>query len=182
VSLAADGRDGRGRNPSPPGQGDREPLHVDEAAALAQRLRAEGKRIVLANGCFDLLHVGHVRYLRAARALGDVLFVGINGDAAVARLKGRGRPLMPAVERAEILLALRDVSHVVVFEEETADRLVEALRPHVHAKGTDYTAESVPEAATVRAAGGEIAIAGDPKDHATRDVIALIVERFGPLR
>src|SRR3989442_1098264 len=111
-------------------------MTLDEAVVVADRLRAERKRIVLANGCFDLLHVGHVRYLRAARELGDVLFVGINSDAAVARLKGRGRPLMPAAERAEILSSLREVDHVVVFEEDTADRLIASLRPDVHAKGT----------------------------------------------
>jgi rfaE bifunctional protein nucleotidyltransferase chain/domain len=157
-------------------------MTIDEAAALSDRLRAQGKRIVLANGCFDLLHVGHVRYLESARGLGDVLFVGINADAAVARLKGPGRPLMPAGERAEMLEALRAVDHVVVFEEDTADRLVARLRPHVHAKGTDYTRDTVPEAASVRAAGGEVAIAGDAKDHSTRDVIAVIVERFGSRR
>ncbi len=154
-------------------------LTVDEAAALAERLRAAGKRIVLANGCFDLLHVGHVRYLRGARALGDVLFVGLNSDAAVRRLKGPGRPLMPIAERAELLAALREVDHVVVFDDDTADGLVTRLRPHVHAKGTDYTPESVPERASVRAVGGRVAIAGDPKAHSTRDVIALIRERFG---
>jgi rfaE bifunctional protein nucleotidyltransferase chain/domain len=153
-------------------------LTLDEAAALADRLRAERKRIVLANGCFDLLHVGHVRYLRAARDLGDVLFVGINSDAAVARLKGPGRPLMPATERAEILSSLRDVDHVVVFEEDTADRLIASLRPHVHAKGTDYEAGTVPEEATVRAIGGRVAVVGDPKSHSTRDLITTIVERF----
>ncbi|PYM93288.1 MAG: D-glycero-beta-D-manno-heptose 1-phosphate adenylyltransferase [Candidatus Rokuibacteriota bacterium] len=153
-------------------------MTLDEAVALADRLRAERKRIVLANGCFDLLHVGHVRYLRAARKLGDVLFVGINSDAAVARLKGRGRPLMPAAERAEILLSLREVDHVVVFEEDTADRLVASLRPHVHAKGTDYRPGSVPEAATVQAVGGRIEIVGDPKDHSSRDLIARILEQF----
>jgi len=157
-------------------------ISVDEAGALADQLRAGGKRIVLANGCFDLVHVGHVRYLQSARRLGDVLFVGINSDAAVARLKGPGRPLMPASERAEILEALGAVDHVVVFDEDTADRLVARLRPHVHAKGTDYTRDTVPEAATVRAAGGEVAIAGDAKDHSTRDVIAIIVERFGGRR
>jgi D-glycero-beta-D-manno-heptose 1-phosphate adenylyltransferase len=153
-------------------------LTLDEAVLLADRLRADRKRIVLANGCFDLLHVGHVRYLRAARKLGDVLFVGINSDAAVARLKGRGRPLMPAAERAEILLALREVDHVVVFEEDTADRLVAALRPHVHAKGTDYRAGSVPEGATVQKVGGRVEIVGDPKNHSSRDLIARIVEHF----
>ena len=154
----------------------------EEAGVLATRLRADGRRLVLANGCFDLLHVGHVRYLTAARALGDVLFVGINSDAAVARLKGPGRPLMPAAERAEILTGLRAVDHVVVFDEDTADRLVSLVRPAVHAKGTDYTDASVPEAASVRAAGGRVAIVGDPKDHATRDLIARIRERFGAAR
>jgi len=154
----------------------------EEAGELAARLRADGRRLVLANGCFDLLHVGHVRYLTAARALGDVLFVGINSDAAVVRLKGPGRPLMPAAERAEILTGLRAVDHVVVFDEDTADRLVSLVRPAVHAKGTDYTDASVPEAASVRAAGGRVAIVGDPKDHATRDLIARIRERFGAAR
>jgi rfaE bifunctional protein nucleotidyltransferase chain/domain len=153
---------------------------VAEAGRLAERLRAEGKRLVLANGCFDLLHVGHVRYLEAARRLGDVLFVGINGDAAVARLKGRGRPLMPAVERTEMLAALRAVDHVVVFEDDTADALIAAVRPDVHAKGTDYTTESVPERDTVRAYGGKVAIVGDPKSHATRDLIGQIARAVAP--
>ena len=155
-------------------------MTVAEAGRLAERLRAEGKRVVLANGCFDLLHVGHVRYLEAARRLGDVLFVGLNGDAAVTRLKGRGRPLMPAVERVELLSALRAVDHVVVFEDDTADALIAAVRPDVHAKGTDYTPESVPERETVRAYGGRVAIVGDPKDHATRDVIGQIARCFAP--
>ena len=146
---------------------------------MAEKARAAGRRVVLANGCFDLLHVGHVRYLEDARALGDLLIVGVNGDDAVRRLKGPGRPLMPAVERAEMLAALRAVDHVVVFEDDTADRLVALLRPAVHAKGTDYTAESVPERASVHAAGGRVAIAGDVKQHSTRDVIAEILARFG---
>jgi D-glycero-beta-D-manno-heptose 1-phosphate adenylyltransferase len=151
----------------------------EEAGALSARLRAQGRRVVLANGCFDLLHVGHIRYLTAARALGDVLFVGLNSDAAVSRLKGPGRPLASAAERAELLSALRAVDHVVVFDEDTADRLVGLVQPAVHAKGTDYTDATVPEAASVRAAGGRVAIVGDPKDHATRDLIATILERFG---
>ena len=155
-------------------------MTVAEAAALAERLRAAGRRIVLANGVFDLLHVGHVRYLEAARRLGDVLFVGINGDASVARLKGKGRPLMPVAERAELLGALRSVDHVVVFEDDTADQLLRAIKPDVHAKGTDYTEDSVPERATARAVGAATAITGDAKSHATRDVIATIVERFAP--
>jgi len=155
---------------------------VAEAARVADRLRAAGKRIVLANGCFDLLHVGHIRYLEAARALGDVLFVGINADAAVARLKGPGRPLMPVGERSEVLQALRAVDHVVVFDEDTADALVAAIRPAVHAKGTDYTPDTVPERDTVRRYGGRVVIVGDPKDHATRDAIQTIVERFARAR
>jgi rfaE bifunctional protein nucleotidyltransferase chain/domain len=151
---------------------------AEEAGALAARLRAEGRRVVLANGCFDLLHVGHIRYLNGARALGDVLFVGLNSDAAVARLKGPGRPLMPAAERAELLASLRAVDHVVVFDEDTADRLVTLVRPDVHAKGTDYSEATVPEAASVRAVGGRVAIVGDPKDHATRDLIRRITSTF----
>jgi D-glycero-beta-D-manno-heptose 1-phosphate adenylyltransferase len=154
-------------------------LDLEGARAVAEKARAAGRRVVLANGCFDLLHVGHVRYLEDARALGDLLIVGVNGDDAVRRLKGPGRPLMPAVERAEMLAALRAVDHVVVFEDDTADRLVALLRPSIHAKGTDYTAESVPERASVLAAGGRVAIAGDAKQHSTRDVIAEILARFG---
>jgi rfaE bifunctional protein nucleotidyltransferase chain/domain len=154
-------------------------LDLEGARTVADKARAAGRRVVLANGCFDLLHVGHVRYLEDARALGDLLIVGVNGDDAVRRLKGPGRPLMPAVERAEVLAALRAVDHVVVFEDDTADRLIALLRPAVHAKGTDYTAESVPERASVLAAGGRVAITGDAKQHSTRDVIAEILARFG---
>jgi D-glycero-beta-D-manno-heptose 1-phosphate adenylyltransferase len=154
-------------------------LDLDGAERVAEAARRGGRRVVLANGCFDLLHVGHVRYLADARALGDLLIVGVNGDAAVRRLKGPGRPLMPATERAEILASLRSVDHVVIFDDDTADQLVARLRPSVHAKGTDYTVESVPERATVVAAGGTVAITGDAKQHSTRDVIAEILARFG---
>src|SRR3989475_12200207 len=122
-------------------------MTLDEAVALAARLRAARKRIVLANGCFVLLHVGHIRYLRAARGLGDVLFVGINSDAAGARLKGQGRPLMPAAERAEILSALREVDPVGVFEGDTAGRLIASLPPDGHAKGTGYGPRAGPQEA-----------------------------------
>ena len=154
-------------------------LGIDEAARWADAQRQKGRRIVLANGVFDLLHVGHLRYLEAARALGDVLVVALNSDASVRRLKGQGRPIMSAAERAELVGALRHVDAVVVFEEDTVNRLVGALRPDVQAKGTDYTEATVPERAAVLAAGGRVAIAGDPKDHSTRDLIRAIVERFG---
>ena len=152
---------------------------IEEAARRAAEWRGRGRRVVLANGCFDLLHVGHVRYLSAARGLGDALVVGLNSDASVRRLKGPGRPVMPADERAELIGALAAVDLVVVFDEDSADALIARLRPDVHAKGTDYTEESVPERAAVLAAGGRVAIAGDPKSHATRDLIAAIVARFG---
>ncbi|HET7876268.1 MAG TPA: adenylyltransferase/cytidyltransferase family protein [Methylomirabilota bacterium] len=157
-------------------------VSLEEAERLALRWRREGKRVVLANGCFDLLHVGHIRYLRDARALGDALIVGLNSDASAGRLKGRGRPIMPAAERAEIVGAIEGVDAVVVFEEDSADALIARVKPDVHAKGTDYTEGSVPERPSVLAAGGRVAIAGDPKDHSTRDLIAIILSRFGPGR
>ena len=152
---------------------------IEEAARQSAEWRGRGRRVVLANGCFDLLHVGHVRYLSAARGLGDALVVGLNSDASVRRLKGPGRPVMPADERAELIGALASVDLVVVFDDDRADALIARLRPDVHAKGTDYSEESVPERAAVLAAGGRVAIAGDPKSHATRDLIAAIVARFG---
>jgi rfaE bifunctional protein nucleotidyltransferase chain/domain len=154
-------------------------LSVDEVGRLASGWRAAGKRLVLANGCFDLLHVGHVRYLQAARALGDALVVGLNSDASVRRLKGPGRPVMPAAERAELIAAVSGVDAVVVFEEDSADVLIARLRPDVHAKGTDYTEQSVPERGTVEAVGAKVAIAGDPKTHSTKDLITTILTRFG---
>ncbi|HKW94770.1 MAG TPA: adenylyltransferase/cytidyltransferase family protein [Methylomirabilota bacterium] len=157
-------------------------VSVEEAGRLASGWRAQGKRLVLANGCFDLLHVGHVRYLQAARALGDALVVGLNSDDSVRRLKGPGRPVMPAAERAELVAAVNGVDAVVVFEEDSADSLIARLRPDVHAKGTDYTTESVPERGTARALGATVAIAGDPKTHSTKDLIATILSRFGERR
>lgn len=148
---------------------------------LRQRLhehRRRGQRIVLANGCFDLLHVGHARYLEGARREGDVLVVGVNDDAGVEGLKGAGRPLLPARDRARLVAALESVSYVVIFAEPTVTALIEALRPDVHAKGTDYTPETVPEREAVRAAGGRVAIVGDPKNHSTRDLLATIREKF----
>jgi D-glycero-beta-D-manno-heptose 1-phosphate adenylyltransferase len=151
---------------------------VLSAATLAGRvadLRRRGRRIAFANGHFDLLHVGHLRYLRAARAEADVLVVAVNGDASVARLKGPGRPLVPAAERAELLAALAPVDFVVIFEEDSPAALLAALQPDVHCKGTDYgDPERVPERAVVRAYGGRTALVGDPKDHATSDLIRRI--------
>jgi D-glycero-beta-D-manno-heptose 1-phosphate adenylyltransferase len=134
--------------------------------------RTSGARIVLANGCFDVLHVGHVRYLAGARQLGDVLVVGINSDEQVAIQKGPGRPVLPAIERAEIVAALESVTYVTIFEEPTVEQLLLALKPDVHAKGTDYTTDSVPERDVVRSYGGRVAIVGDPKDHSTTEIIA----------
>ncbi|MFB3815183.1 MAG: adenylyltransferase/cytidyltransferase family protein [Terriglobales bacterium] len=140
--------------------------------------RRAGERIVLANGCFDLLHVGHVRYLHAAKQLGDRLVVAVNSDDSVRGLKGEGRPLMPATERAEILAALEAVDGVVIFNEPDVRALVREIRPDVQAKGTDYTAESVPERDMVVECGGRVAIVGDPKDHSATEYIERI-ERKG---
>lgn len=133
--------------------------------------RRAGERIILANGVFDVLHVGHVRYLRAAKALGGRLIVAVNADSTVSKLKGEGRPRMPAAERAELLAALEGVDAVVIFEEPDVRALVRELRPDIHAKGTDYTAESVPERDVVEECGGRVAIVGDPKDHSTSEMI-----------
>jgi D-glycero-beta-D-manno-heptose 1-phosphate adenylyltransferase len=136
--------------------------------------RHKGAKIVLTNGCFDLLHVGHIRYLDAAKTLGDILVVGINSDAQVRNLKGANRPLMPERERAEIVAALRVVDYVTIFSEPTVTELIRAVRPDVHAKGTDYTEETVPERDIVREYGGRVAIVGDPKDHSTTDLLTQI--------
>ena len=133
--------------------------------------RRSGARITLANGCFDLLHVGHVRYLHAARELGGKLVVAVNSDESVRGLKGAGRPLMPAEERAEILAALADVDAVVIFPENNVRAIIREIRPDFQAKGTDYTVESVPERDEVEACGGRVAIVGDPKDHSATDII-----------
>jgi rfaE bifunctional protein nucleotidyltransferase chain/domain len=140
--------------------------------------RAAGRTIAFANGCFDLLHVGHVRYVQAAAAEADRLIVAVNGDATAAT-KGPGRPILPAADRAELVASLRGVDYVVIFDEPTVDALLRLIEPDVHCKGTDYTEESVPERETVRAYGGRIAIVGDPKDHSTRDLLARIRGRGG---
>ena len=153
-------------------------VELGEAEALVRRRRAEGKRIVLANGHFDLLHVGHVRYLRGARAEGDFLVVAVNSDASTARRKGEGRPILAALERAEMVASLEGVDLVVVFEGDDVSELLERLSPDVHCKGTDYTEESVPESGVMRKLGGRTRIVGDPKDHSTRDLITVVLDRF----
>ena len=146
-------------------------LSVGEVVEEAGRRRAAGKTVVLANGCFDVLHVGHVRYLQGAKAQGDVLVVAVNADATVRALKGAGRPVMPDAERAEIVAAIEGVDFVVVFDTPTVEPVLRALRPDVHAKGTDYTPETVPERAVVAEYGGRVAIVGDPKDHSTTEML-----------
>jgi len=133
--------------------------------------RDQGNKVVLTNGCFDLLHVGHVRYLRAAKELGGKLLVAVNSDASVRCLKGDGRPRVPDHERAEILAALTDVDAVIVFDSPDVRDLIRLIRPDIHAKGTDYTAESVPERDVVMEYGGQVAIVGDPKDHSTTEML-----------
>ena len=147
-------------------------LNREELVTRVNADRENGLRIILANGCFDVLHVGHVRYLEGARELGDVLVVGVNSDDQVARLKGAGRPVLPAEERAELVAALKAVTYVTVFDEPTVEQLLLALKPDVHAKGTDYTEDSVPERDVVRSYGGRVAIVGDPKDHSTSEILA----------
>lgn len=146
--------------------------------AVAAERRA-GRTIAFANGCFDLLHVGHVRYLQAAAAEADVLVVGINDDASVAALKGEGRPILSATDRAEIVAGLRGVGYVVIFPEPTVAPLLLVLKPDVHCKGTDYTPDTVPERETVRRYGGRVAIVGDSKDHSTRDLLTRIRAKSG---
>lgn len=148
------------------------PHYYEDAAALARVLVScrPQRRVVLANGCFDVLHVGHVRYLNAARALGDVLVVGLNSDASVRALKGSGRPRIPQRERAEMLLALRPVNYVILFHELDVAGLLAVLRPAFHAKGTDYSVEGVPEYEVARKLGVRTVIVGDPKEHASRDL------------
>ena len=146
-------------------------LARDELQQRVAEWRRAGDRVTLTNGCFDMLHVGHVRYLRAARELGGKVVVAVNSDASVRALKGEGRPVMPADERAEILAALADVDAVVVFPEKDVRAIIREIRPDFHAKGTDYTAESVPERDEVEACGGRVVIVGDPKDHSATEII-----------
>ena len=147
---------------------------LEEIGNRLRAVREKGQSVALANGCFDLLHVGHVRYLEGAKREGDVLVVAINGDASVRRLKGDGRPLVPAADRALMVAGLRTVDHVLIFEEDDVGRVLLSLRPDVHCKGTDYTVETVPEREVVRSYGGRVAIVGDPKDHDTKRILERI--------
>ena len=143
-----------------------------ELAALVDEDRRAGRSVSFANGCFDILHVGHVRYLAGAAAEADRLIVAVNNDVSVRDLKGQDRPVMPEAARAEMVAALKGVDYVVLFGERSVDRLLREIKPDVHCKGTDYTADTVPERETVRAYGGRVAIVGDPKDHSTRELLA----------
>ncbi len=162
----------------------RQPMLDTRAKILSRKSLAEilkthcrkGERIVLANGCFDLLHAGHVRYLEGARVEGDVLVVAVNSDSSERALKGSGRPILPQDARAELVAALRAVDYVTIFDEPNVETLLEALRPDVHAKGTDYSAETVPERATAARLGVRVAIVGDPKRHSTRELLARLRE------
>ena len=152
---------------------------VVDRSTLIERVRVareKGLRVVLANGCFDVLHAGHVRYLEGAKSLGDLLVVGVNSDEQVSKQKGVGRPILPARERAELVASLESVDLVTIFDEPTVEELLLTLRPDVHAKGTDYTVDTVPEREVVKSFGGRVAIVGDPKDHSTSDMIARLTE------
>ncbi len=146
-------------------------INREELVERVDAARTNGSTIVLANGCFDLLHVGHIRYLAGAKELGDVLVVGINSDRQAHSLKGEGRPFMPENERAELIASLKCVDIVTVFDEPTVEQLIRDIRPNIHAKGTDYTADTVPERDIIREVGGRVAIVGDPKDHSSTELI-----------
>ena len=153
-------------------------LAREALVARVTEAKATGATVVLANGCFDILHAGHVRYLEGARALGDLLVVGVNSDAQVTRLKGDGRPILPEGERAEIVASLEAVNLVTIFYEPTVTELLLALKPHIHAKGTDYTEDSVPERDVVRSYGGSVRIVGDPKDHSTSEMLKKVSSKL----
>ncbi len=150
----------------------------EQLAGIIRKIKKRGKKVVFANGCFDILHVGHIRFLKGARAKGDVLIVGLNSDNSVRKLKGKGRPLVGAKERAEILSEFEFVDYITVFNELTVDRTLEVLRPDFHAKGTDYTKNTVPERDIAKRLGIKIAIVGDRKRHSTKDLIKTIVDKY----
>lgn len=151
----------------------------ESLAKAAARLKKQGKKVVFANGCFDVLHVGHIRFLKGAKAKGDVLILGLNSDSSVRKLKGRGRPLVGEKERAEIMSGFEFIDYVVIFNELTVDKTLKTLLPAYHAKGTDYTKDTVPEKDMAKALGIKIAIVGDKKNHSTTDLIKTVMERYG---
>ena len=144
---------------------------LEELNGIIKQEKEKGKKVVLANGVFDLLHVGHIRYLKEAKSLGDILIVAVNDDRSARLIKGEGRPLIPAEERAEVLSAVSYVDYLVMFSQPTVERVISALKPDIQAKGTDYTVETVPEREAIRSYGGEVAIAGDPKLHSTSAIL-----------
>jgi len=152
-------------------------IERQELIREAAEIRSRGETIVLANGCFDLFHAGHLRYLSGAAELGDVLVVAVNSDVQARKLKGEGRPFTSELERAEIISGLRFVDFVTIFDEPTVEEILLAIKPDLHAKGTDYTTESVPERDIVRSYGGTVAIVGDPKDHSSSEIISRISGR-----
>ena len=151
---------------------------LSELKSILDALKGSGSRIIFANGCFDVLHVGHVRYLQDARSQGDVLIVGLNSDASVRRLKGDGRPVLDQNSRAVLLSAMECVDHIIIFEDDTVDRLLIELRPHIHCKGSDYTPDSVPEKETVKSYGGSTSITGGEKVQSTRWLFQEIRRRY----
>lgn len=151
---------------------------LSQLSKIIQSLKNQGKCIVLANGCFDLIHVGHIRYLKESRKQGDVLVIALNGDTSVRKLKGKGRPLLNEEERAEILSAFSCVDYITIFEEDNVERVLLALQPDIHAKGSDYTEDTVPEKDTVRSYGGKVSITGGPKIRSTSDLMKSIAARF----
>ncbi|CAN5591265.1 adenylyltransferase/cytidyltransferase family protein [soil metagenome] len=152
----------------------------EQLVEKVEAARENGSTIVLANGCFDLFHVGHIRYLKGAKKLGDFLIVGINSDRQVRQLKGANRTFMPEIERAEIVAAIRFVDAVTIFDEPTVEGLIAAIHPDFHAKGTDYTLDTVPEREIMRAHGGQVAIVGDPKDHSSTELIDAVLNINSP--
>lgn len=154
-------------------------VNLNDLYQMRSEWKKEGKTVVFTNGCFDILHVGHIRSIQAAAQLGDILIVGLNSDQSVRKLKGKGRPLLDETSRGRLVAALEGVDYVCFFDEPTADQVLRNLQPDIHAKGTDYSKENVPERETVLAYGGRIAITGDPKNHSTKDLIRDIRNRFG---
>jgi len=150
----------------------------EELREIIKKLKAEGKRVVLANGCFDLIHGGHISYLESSKSRGDILVVAVNSDRSIKKIKGEKRPIYPEKERLEILEAIEHIDYLMVFDENTVDGILRELHPDVHAKGTDYTKETVPERETAKELGIETYIAGAPKENATKDIIKLILSRY----